>query len=81
MRARLDRSPEGEVVLTVPTLSYVEQTKDVHTGALIAIVGKEVVITCELGDADVVGPGGREAVRAGSRCRTRASTRCSRPRS
>jgi magnesium transporter len=54
-RARLDRSPDGEVVLTVPTLSYVEQTKDVHTGALIAIVAKRVVIMCELGDADVVG--------------------------
>jgi magnesium transporter len=55
LRARLDRSPDGEIVLTVPTLSFVEQTKDVHTGALVCIVGTEVLLTCELGDADVEG--------------------------
>ncbi|WP_051640365.1 CorA family divalent cation transporter [Cellulomonas sp. URHE0023] len=55
LRARLDRSPDGEIVLTVPTLSYVEQTKDVHTGALVSVVGAGVVLMCELGDADVVG--------------------------
>ncbi|WP_231384021.1 magnesium and cobalt transport protein CorA [Cellulomonas sp. URHD0024] len=55
LRARLDRSPDGEIVLTVPTLSYVEQTKDVHTGALVSVVGNGVVLMCELGDADVVG--------------------------
>ena len=54
LRARLDRSPDGEIVLTVPTLSYVEPTKDVHTGALVSIVGEGVVLMCELGDADVI---------------------------
>lgn len=55
LRARLDRSPDGEIVLTVPTLSYVERTRDVHTGALVSVVGNGVVLMCELGDADVVG--------------------------
>jgi len=55
MRARLDRSPDGEFVLTAPTLSFVEATSDVHTGALTCLVGADVVIMCELGDADVIG--------------------------
>ena len=55
LRARLDRSPEGDLVLTVPTLSYVEDTQDVHTGALISVVGKSVVLMAEIGDADVLG--------------------------
>ncbi|WP_426595501.1 CorA family divalent cation transporter [Cellulomonas sp. McL0617] len=54
LRARLDRSPDGELVLTVPTLSYVEASHDVHTGALTCVVGKDVVLMCELGDAGVL---------------------------
>lgn len=54
VRARLDRSPEGELVLTVPTLSYLEATHDVHTGALTCVVGEDVVLMCELGDAGVL---------------------------
>lgn len=54
MRARVDRTPDGAVVLTVPTLSYVEQTRDVHTGALTCVVGHDVLLMCELGDARVV---------------------------
>jgi len=41
-------------VLTVPTLSYVEQTRDVHTGALTCVVGADVVLMSELGDAHVL---------------------------
>lgn len=55
LRARLDRSPDGEFVLTAPTLSFVEATNDVNTGALTCVVGKDVVLMCELGDADVIG--------------------------
>ncbi|WP_456824382.1 CorA family divalent cation transporter [Cellulomonas sp. P5_E12] len=53
-RARLDRSPDGELILTTPTLSYVEATHDVHTGALTSVVGKDVVLMAELGDAGVL---------------------------
>jgi len=54
VRARLDRSPDEELVLTVPTLSYTEATQDVSTGALTVVVGDGVVLMCELGDAGVV---------------------------
>ncbi|GEK21161.1 CorA family divalent cation transporter [Cellulomonas xylanilytica] len=53
-RARLDRSPDGELILTTPTLSYVESTHDVHTGALTAVIGDDVVLMAELGDAQVL---------------------------
>ena len=53
-RARFDRSPDGEVVLTTPTLSYVESTHDVHTGSLTVVVGKDVVLMTEQGDAHVL---------------------------
>ncbi|MDQ0374850.1 CorA family divalent cation transporter [Cellulomonas humilata] len=53
-RARLDRSPDGELILTTPTLSYDEATQDVHTGALTSVVGKDVVLMAELGDAHVL---------------------------
>ncbi|MBO3085851.1 magnesium and cobalt transport protein CorA [Cellulomonas sp. zg-ZUI188] len=55
LRARLDRSSDGEFVLTAPTLSFVEATNDVHTGALICVVGADVVVMSEVGDADVTG--------------------------
>ncbi|MGY4642263.1 magnesium and cobalt transport protein CorA [Cellulomonas sp. URHB0016] len=54
MRARVDRTLGGELVLTVPTLSYVEQTRDVRTGALTCVVGPDVLLMCELGDAQVI---------------------------
>ncbi|NUS49671.1 MAG: magnesium and cobalt transport protein CorA [Nocardioidaceae bacterium] len=53
-RARLDRSPDGELILTTPTLSYVEATRDVHTGALTTVIGDDVVLMAELGDAHVL---------------------------
>ncbi|WP_235521245.1 CorA family divalent cation transporter [Cellulomonas sp. Leaf395] len=53
-RARLDRSPDGELILTTPTLSYDEATHDVHTGALTSVVGNDVVLMAELGDAHVL---------------------------
>lgn len=54
LRARLERSPDGEFVLTVPTLAYVEETRDVHTGAVTCLVGKDVVLMTEVGDAHIV---------------------------
>jgi len=54
-RARLERSPDGELILTTPTLSYVEATHDVHTGALTSVIGDGVVLMAESGDADVLG--------------------------
>ncbi|MEZ0449211.1 CorA family divalent cation transporter [Cellulomonas sp. ICMP 17802] len=53
-RARLDRSPDGELILTTPTLSYVESTRDVNTGALTSVVGDDVVLMAEMGDAHVL---------------------------
>lgn len=53
-RARVDRTPDGDVVLTAPTLSFVEETRDVHTGALTCVVTDHVVITAEQGDALVL---------------------------
>jgi magnesium transporter len=53
-RARLDRSPDGELILTTPTLSYVEATHDVHTGALTTVLGDGVVLMAESGDAGVL---------------------------
>ena len=54
LRARLDRSPDGEFVLTAPTLSFVEETNDVVTGALTCVVSPDVVLMSELGDAGVI---------------------------
>lgn len=53
-RARVDRSPDGELILTTPTLSYVESTHDVNTGALTTVIGTDVVLMAELGDAQVL---------------------------
>ena len=53
-RARLDRSPDGELILTTPTLSFVEATHDVHTGALTTVIGDGIVLMAEAGDAHVL---------------------------
>jgi len=53
-RARVDRTPSGDVVLTAPTLSYVERSRDVHTGTLTCVVADRVVLTAEQGDAHVI---------------------------
>ncbi|ROS30464.1 magnesium transporter [Cellulomonas sp. PhB150] len=54
LRGHVDRSADGELVLSVPTLSYVEATRDVHTGSLTVIVGKDVVVTAELGESQIL---------------------------
>ncbi|HWJ84003.1 MAG TPA: CorA family divalent cation transporter [Cellulomonas sp.] len=54
MRGHVDRSSDDELVLSVPTLSYVEQTRDVHTGALLCVVSADVVVAAELGASGIL---------------------------
>ncbi|WP_238402649.1 magnesium and cobalt transport protein CorA [Cellulomonas sp. H30R-01] len=55
VRAHVDRTMDGTLVVTAPTLSYDEATRQVSTGALVLVVGASVVLTAESGRADVVG--------------------------
>ncbi|GEL93437.1 magnesium and cobalt transport protein CorA [Cellulomonas composti] len=54
VRGRVNRSNDGEVMLSMPTVAYVESTRDVHTGILTCVVTEDFLITCELGDAGVL---------------------------
>ncbi|MDM7856387.1 magnesium and cobalt transport protein CorA [Cellulomonas alba] len=54
LRAHVERVQDDEIVLTTPTLSYVEETRDVHTGAVSGVLCREVVVTTEVGDAGVL---------------------------
>jgi magnesium transporter len=54
LRGRITRSTAGEIVLTMPTVSYVDATHDVHTGILTCLVARDVVLACESGDAHVL---------------------------
>ena len=53
-RPYVDRLPGGEIVLTTPTLSYLEETHDVHTGRLTAVLCHDLVLMAEHGDAGVL---------------------------
>ncbi|AEE45910.1 magnesium and cobalt transport protein CorA [Cellulomonas fimi] len=55
VRARIDRTPDGTLVVTTPTLSYDPASRQVSTGALSLLVGHDVVLTAESGGADVLG--------------------------
>ncbi|UZN01602.1 CorA family divalent cation transporter [Cellulomonas sp. S1-8] len=52
--ARLDRGPDGQVVLTAPTLSFVPRTREVHTGWITCVLSRGLVVTTEEGDAGVL---------------------------
>ena len=54
LRGRVDRLTDGELVLSVSTVSYVEQTRDVRTGLLLCVLTDDLLITCERGEADVL---------------------------
>lgn len=54
LRGRITRSAAGEIVLTMPTVSYVEATRDVSTGILTCLVAADVVVACESGEARVL---------------------------
>ncbi|MDM7831013.1 CorA family divalent cation transporter [Cellulomonas edaphi] len=54
LRGHVDRSADDELILSAPTLSYVEATRDVHTGSLTCIVCKDVVISAELGESGIL---------------------------
>lgn len=53
LRARVSRSNDGELLLSLPTVSFVDATNDVHTGLLTCVVTDGQILTCELGDAHV----------------------------
>jgi len=53
LRARVNRSNDGELVLSLPTVSYDEGTRDVRTGLLTCVVTERLILTCEHGDAHV----------------------------
>ncbi|QCB93449.1 CorA family divalent cation transporter [Cellulomonas shaoxiangyii] len=53
-RARVDQGTGDEVVFTVPTVSFVEHTRDVRTGWITAVLGGRVVVMLEEGDAGVL---------------------------
>lgn len=54
MRGHVDRSSAGELILSVPTVSYVEKSRDVHTGVLTCVVLPHLVLTAEAGEARVL---------------------------
>lgn len=63
VRARIDRTADGTLLVTAPTLSFDGATRQVSTGSLLLVVGGKVVLTAETGTADVVG---RTAARLGA---------------
>jgi len=54
LRGHVDRSSDGELLLSAPTLSYVARTRDVHTGAITCIVAQDVIITAEVGESGIL---------------------------
>ncbi len=54
LRGRVNRSNDGEILLTVPTASYVEETRDVRTGVLTCVVTERLILTYERGDGEVL---------------------------
>ncbi len=54
LRAHVERSADGEIVVSVPTLSYVVDSRDVHTGMLVCVLGRDVILTSEIGAAAVL---------------------------
>lgn len=53
-RAKVDRGAGGQVVLTAPTVSFVERTRDVRTGWVACVVCPDLVVTSERGHANVL---------------------------
>ncbi len=51
---RVDRGAHGKVVLTVPTVSFVTRTNDVHTGWITCLLAPGLVVMTEQGDAGVL---------------------------
>lgn len=52
--ARFDRGPDGRLVLTLPTVSFLSRTRDVHTGWVTCVLRPGLVVVAEDGDAGVV---------------------------
>lgn len=53
-RARLDRGPDGQVVLTAATIAFVAGTREVHTGWVTAVVCHGAAVMTEEGGAGVL---------------------------
>ena len=51
LHPHLERLPGGSLYLSSPTLSYVEESNDVHTGTLTMVLARNVILTAEHGDA------------------------------
>ncbi|GAA3823416.1 CorA family divalent cation transporter [Cellulomonas soli] len=52
-RARVERAATGELLVVVPTLAYVEHSRDVLTGSLACLVCEDVTLTVETGPGRV----------------------------
>jgi len=52
--ARVDRGPDGQLVLTAPTVSFVPRTREVHTGWITCVLCPGLVVMTEQGDAGVL---------------------------
>lgn len=55
VRGHVNRSNAGEILLTLPTATYVDASRDVRTGALTCVVTDRVVVAWEQGEAGVLG--------------------------
>ena len=60
VRGHVHRSHAGELLLTVPTVTYVDATRDVRTGALTCVVTDRLVLAWEQGDAGVLAAAARQ---------------------
>lgn len=52
--AHVDRARSGDLVLSVPTMWYDDETRDVHTGGLTAVTCGDTILTVEGGSSHVL---------------------------
>ena len=52
--AHVDRSRAGDLLMSIPTAWYDEDTRDVHTGAVTFVITDHLILTAETGDAQVL---------------------------
>lgn len=60
--AHVDRSPAGDVLMSTPTAWYNEATRDVFTGEVTTVLGPDLVLAAEVGDAGILGRASRRLV-------------------
>src|SRR4051812_17931965 len=54
-RPHVEHLSAGGIYIILPTLSYAAASRDVHTGLVTALVTRDVAVTAEEGDGDVLG--------------------------